>query len=43
MQIIEGEKDEKFVEKIIRDLMENSLDEVIESSEVQAKLKPIRG
>jgi len=41
MQIIEGEKDEKFVEKIIRDLMENSLDEVIESSEVQAKLKPI--
>ena len=41
MQIIEGEKDEKFVEKIIRDLTEKSLDEILESDEIQAKLKPI--
>jgi len=41
MQIIEGEKDEKFVEKIIRSLMEKSLDEILESSEIQAKLEPI--
>ena len=41
MQIIEGEKDERFVEKIIRDLMVKSLDEVIEDSEIQAKLEPI--
>ena len=41
MQIIEGEKDEKFVEKIIRSLMEQSLDEVLKSTEIQAKLEPI--
>jgi hypothetical protein len=41
MQVIEGEKDEKFVEKIIRDLTEKSLDEILESAEIQAKLKPI--
>lgn len=41
MQVIEGEKDEKFVEKIIRWLTEKSLDEIIESEEIQAKLKPI--
>ena len=41
MQIIEGEKDEAFVEKIIRSLIEKSLDEVLESSEIQAKLEPI--
>ncbi|CAN5707930.1 hypothetical protein BH24ACI2_BH24ACI2_05930 [soil metagenome] len=41
MQLIEGEKDEKFVEKIIRDLTEKSLDEILESDEIQAKLKPI--
>jgi hypothetical protein len=41
MQVIEGEKDAGFVEKIIRDLTEKSLDEVVESGEVQAKLKPI--
>jgi len=41
MQIIEGEKDEKFVEKIIRVLMKKSLDEIVESKEIQAKLKPI--
>ncbi len=41
MQIIEGEKDEKFVAKIICSLMEKSLDEVLESAEIQAKLEPI--
>ncbi len=41
MQVIEGEKDEKFIEKIIRWLTEKSLDEVVESAEIQAKLKPI--
>ncbi len=41
MQVIEGEKDEKFVEKIIRSLTEKSLDEILENSEIQAKLKPI--
>ncbi len=41
MQIIEGERDEKFVEKIIRSLMEKSLDEVLESPEIKAKLEPI--
>ena len=41
MQVIEGEKDEKFVERIIRSLMEKSLDEILESSEIQAKLQPI--
>ncbi len=41
MQVIEGEKDASFVEKIIRDLTERSLDEVVEGAEVQAKLEPI--
>ncbi len=41
MQVIEGEKDPKFVENIICDLTEKSLDEVLESEEIQAKLKPI--
>jgi hypothetical protein len=41
MQVIEGEKDARFVEKIIQALTEKSLDEVIESDEIQAKLKPI--
>ncbi len=41
MQVIEGEKDEKFVEKIIRSLTEKSLDEILESEEIQVKLKPI--
>ncbi|CAN5206178.1 hypothetical protein BH20ACI1_BH20ACI1_16070 [soil metagenome] len=41
MQVIEGEKDEKFVGKIIRSLTEKSLDEILESEEIQAKLKPI--
>jgi len=41
MQVIEGEKDASFVEKIIRELTEKSLDEVVEGAEVQAKLEPI--
>jgi hypothetical protein len=41
MQIIEGEKDASFVEKIIRRLTEESLDELVSSSEIQSKLKPI--
>ena len=38
MQVIEGEKDPTFVEKIIRMLTERSLDEIVESEEIQAKL-----
>jgi hypothetical protein len=41
MQVIEGEKDPAFVEKIIRMLTEKSLDEIIASDEIQAKLTPI--
>jgi len=41
MQIIEGEKDAGFIEKIIRDLTEKSLNEVVAGNEIQAKLKPI--
>lgn len=41
MQIIEGEKDPKFVEHIIRLMTEKSLDEIIESPEIVAKLDPI--
>ncbi len=41
MQVIEGEKDEQFVAKIIRSLTEKSLDEILESDEIQAKLEPI--
>jgi len=41
MQVIEGEKDPNFVEKIIRSLTHKPLDEVLESDEIQAKLKPI--
>ncbi len=41
MQVIEGEKDPAFVEKIIRDLTERSLDDVLKSEEIQTKLKPI--
>ena len=41
MQVIEGEKDADFIEKIIRDLTENSLDEVVAGDEIQKKLKPI--
>ncbi len=41
MQVIEGEKDPAFVEKIIQMLTEQSLDEIVASGEIQAKLEPI--
>src|SRR3954447_21783451 len=41
MQVLEGERDETFVERIIRSLMEKSLDEILESSEIQERLQPI--
>lgn len=41
MQVIEGEKDASFVAKIIRSLMEKSLDEILQSSEIQERLEPI--
>jgi hypothetical protein len=41
MQVIEGEKDPCFVEKIIQMMTEKSLDEIVASEEIQAKLKPI--
>jgi hypothetical protein len=41
MQVIEGEKDPQFVEKIVRDLTSKTLDEILESREIQKKLKPI--
>lgn len=41
MQVIEGEKDDLFVEKIIKDLAEKSLDEIVESEAIQDKLRPI--
>lgn len=41
MQVIEGERDEKFVERIIKSLTVKSLDEILESSEIQTKLQPI--
>lgn len=41
MQIIEGESDSKFLEKIVIDLTEKSLDEILKSDEIKVKLKPI--
>ena len=41
MQVIEGEKDPKFVEKIIHWLTEKSLDEIIDTEEIQDRLVPI--
>ena len=41
MQVIEGEKVPKFVERIIKSLTEKSLDEILKSSEIQEKLQPI--
>ncbi len=41
MQVIEGEKYPAFVEKIIKALTEKSLDEIVASEEIQARLKPI--
>ena len=41
MQVIEGEKDPAFVEKIIRWLTEKTLDEIVESEAIQERLAPI--
>jgi hypothetical protein len=41
MQVIEGEKDPSFVEHIIRSLTERTLDEIVASPEIEAKLEPI--
>ncbi len=41
MQVIEGEKDAQFVEEIIKNLTEKSLDEIVKSAEIQVKLQPI--
>jgi hypothetical protein len=41
MQVIEGEKDPAFVEKIIRSLTARTLDQIVESNEIQARLEPI--
>ncbi len=41
MQVIEGEKDPGFVEHIIRSLTETSLDRLVSSPEIEAKLGPI--
>ena len=41
MQVIEGEKDPAFVEVIIRRLQDESLSEIVDSPEIQAKLEPI--
>ena len=41
MQVIEGEPDEHFIERIIRDLTRKSLAEVATSAEVQRRFQPI--
>ncbi len=41
MQVIEGEPDEHFIERIIRDLTQKALAEVATSAEVQRRLQPI--
>ncbi len=41
MQVIEGESDEHFIERIIRDLTQKSLAEVATSAEVRARFQPI--
>jgi len=41
MQVIEGEKDPAFVEKIIRMMTRMSLDDIVESPQIKAKLDPI--
>jgi oligoribonuclease NrnB/cAMP/cGMP phosphodiesterase (DHH superfamily) len=41
MQVIEGEKDPAFVEKIIKMMTEMPLEEIVASDEVQERLKPI--
>src|SRR5256884_5676038 len=41
MQVIEGEPDEKFIERIIRELTGKSLNDVATSDEIKAKFQPI--
>jgi hypothetical protein len=41
MQVIEGDPDEQFIERIIRDLVTRPLDEVATSDEVQERFRPI--
>jgi hypothetical protein len=41
MQVIEGEKDPTFVEQIIRMLTTQTLDEIVASDAIQARLEPI--
>jgi len=41
MQVIEGEKDPEFVEQIIRMLTTSTLDDIVASDAIQAKLAPI--
>jgi hypothetical protein len=41
MQVIESVPDEKFIEKIIRELVEKPLDEVAQSDAVQREFQPI--
>jgi hypothetical protein len=41
MQVIEGEKKPAFVESLIRSLTKHSLDEIVDSEDVQARLAPI--
>ena len=41
MQVLEGEKDPTFVDSIIRRLQEQSLEELVASDDVQARLTPI--
>ena len=41
MQVIEGEKDPAFIETIITELTGKTLDEIVESEEIQSRLSPI--
>lgn len=41
MQLIESEKDPNFIEKIIRLLMEKSLDDLVSSPEIKERLAPV--
>lgn len=41
MQVIENEKDDSFLERIIGDMTQKTLSEIIESPEIKAKLDPI--
>jgi hypothetical protein len=41
MQVIEGEKKPAFIESLIRDLTTRTLDEIVESEEIQMRLTPI--